>query len=164
MSVDVSYINATAYSDARPSMSGPQAESSLDTGLIAMDTDVMSARGYNSDVEDGLRLAADDRDADDMAAVPWPQLPLPDLGSNDVLAGGGSFPAAAGGSGSTADPTAVNASPAALLDTPHTNGAPAHGSQTAAVATDAMRPRLGGSYGAGVKAGEASISCVPDRI
>ena len=159
MSVDVSYTIATAYRDARPSMSGPQAVSSLDAGLIAMDTDVMSARGYSTDIEDGLRLAADDSDADDTAAVPWPQLPLPDLGSNDGVAGSSSFPAAAG---STADPAAAAIFPAALMDTSHTNGAAARGVQSADVpvaAADA-RSRLGGSRGLGVKSGRPNLSCV----
>ena len=76
MSVDVLQYSTAASRDARPSMSGLQAVGTLDAGLIAMDTDVMSARSYSSDVEDGLRLAPDDSDADDTAAVPWPQLPL----------------------------------------------------------------------------------------
>jgi hypothetical protein len=124
-----------------------------------MDTDVSSARGYSSDVEDGLRLAADDSDADDTAAVPWPQLPLPDLGSNDVLAGSGSFQPAADAAGSTALPAAVAASPAALMDTSHTNSAAARGFQTADVpvaAADA-RSRLGSSRGLGVKSGPPAL-------
>lgn len=143
-------------------MSGPQAVSSFDAGLITMDTDVMSARGYSSDVEDGLRLAPDDSDADDTAAVPWPQLPLPDLGSSDVLRGSGSFPAAAGGSGSTADPTAAAAFPAAQMDTSHTNSMAVHGGQAADVTVTAedARQRLGSSRGLGVKSGRAPFSCV----
>lgn len=140
-------------------MSGPQAVGTLDAGLIGMDTDVMSARSYSSDVEDGLRLAPDDSDADDTAAVPWPQLPLPDLGSGDANSGGGSWEAASGASSIVANTTAAAASPVALLDTSHTNGSAARGLQTADVPMAAADARLrhGSSRGADVKSGRPTL-------